>query len=504
MKDRDKIGEVIYFVYFALMVGARAAGLYEGMLIYNISLVIGMILFACKMIVTRHTVKEYLVALGFMLIAGIVYIHTGEKGLIVYFTMMLGMKAVSVNKVIKVGALTAGVIIISKIFLGVFGLLPEIYYPQEREGIGMMFRHSLGYAHPNTLHMNVLMLSMMVMYLVTTEVLSRKKDIAVLLFSSLVILGFNLYIFRYSGSRTGILACVVYLFVNAWLYLRKEIGIFEKTLLFSAFPLVSFVAIGFPLLLKGKVFDFINMKLFTTRLSLARYFWNNNSISLFGIRLNNPDENFTTYGIDMAQLYLFLQLGLVAFILMAILTTWFVYQAIKENKRAELAVLMGMLFLGIWEPLLYNLGYKNFVYVFMGSMVYECINGTACEERIVFDKKIDVRKIGIVLLISMIIGIVASSVYIGVTNPPSALYLDRAEGESGNKLDAEAFYLDEDEIEQIKANGDIVIGYSGEEKPMYRFDSSIAQMEYRNRILSTGVWSAVLGKHYFEDKACRK
>ena len=126
MKDRDKIGEVIYLVYFALMVGARAAGLYEGMLIYNISLVIGMLLFACKMIVTRHTVKEYLVALGFMLIAGIVYIHTGEKGLIVYFTMMLGMKAVSVNKVIKVGALTAGVIIISKIFLGVFGLLPEI------------------------------------------------------------------------------------------------------------------------------------------------------------------------------------------------------------------------------------------------------------------------------------------------------------------------------------------------------------------------------------------
>lgn len=524
--NRSRIGEGIYLLYFALMVGARAAGLYDGMMVYNVILVIGMGLFAVKMVVTKHTVKEYAMVLVLLGLSGIVYLHTGEKGLLVCFTMMLGMKEVSVRKAIKTGVIVAGVIILGKICLGVFGILPEIYYPQERAGAGMMFRHALGYAHPNTLHMNVLMLSMMVMYLVTRELQTGKRDegevskdssektaanpVAALKRNAIVMLAaisglvflFNLYIFQYSGSRTGLLACIAFLIVNFWLFVRKNIGIFEKVVSNGAFPIVGFIAIVLPLVLKGEIFDFVNRTIFTTRFSIARYFWQHNSVSLFGIRLNNPDPDMATYGIDMAQLYLFLQLGLVAFAVIALLTTWYVYMAIKLDARAELAVLMGMLFLGIWEPLLYNLGFKNFTFVFMGAFLYgvttgdygylEWSHGALSDDSTCGVLGIEVKRLLKLFSLALIVGIAASMIYLAATSVPTALYGDRQEGESGNKFGMEELYLSADQVAALEASGDIVVGYVDETIPMYQYDAEIASMEYNKRVISVGVWSMML------------
>ncbi len=188
---RNEFGEGIYLLYFALMVGARAIGLYEGMLAYTVILIIGMALFLCKMVVSKHSLKEYGIAFLLLFVSAMVYVHTGEKGLIVCFATLLGMKRVSVRKAIEVGAIVAGVIIISKVFLGVLGLTSEIYYPQERVGVGMMFRHALGYAHPNTLHMNVLMLSMMFIYLITVLLKERSK------YNTVVLVSFSLAVFLF-------------------------------------------------------------------------------------------------------------------------------------------------------------------------------------------------------------------------------------------------------------------------------------------------------------------
>ena len=106
-KERKEISvaEAAYLLYFTVMFGARAIGLFEGMLVYNISLVIGMLLFAIKVLLTEHTVLEYLFAGFLLLISVLVYYNTGEKGLLLYFTMMLGMKCVSIRRVFKLGTM---------------------------------------------------------------------------------------------------------------------------------------------------------------------------------------------------------------------------------------------------------------------------------------------------------------------------------------------------------------------------------------------------------------
>ena len=56
----------------------------------------------------------------------------------------------------------------------------------------------------------------------------------------------------------------------------------------------------------------------------------------------------------------------------------------------------------------------------------------------------------------------------------------------------EAVYLDQEEIDLLKDGGDIILGYTDAQTPMYKYDAVIAKMEYQKRILSIGVWSGML------------
>ena len=531
IEKRSRIGEIIYVIYFTVMMAARAIGMYEGMKAYSIVFVFAMLLFVCKMVITPHTLREYTVAAVLMGVAVIVYFHTGEAGLIVCFATLLGMKNVDHIKVLSCGAVAAAVCIFGRIVTGVFGLMPEKYWPQIRSGTGLMFRHALGYAHPNTLHMNVLMLSMLAIYLVTYKLNrdagsdSEKPDLyrlAYLFIASLIVFLFNLYVFQYSGSRTGLLATSVYLIVNLWFYIRRTPGLFERIVCYASFPFVCFLAIVLPHIIPDSLFEFVDRTLFTTRYSIARYFWSNNPLSLWGIRLANPEEGYRTYGLDMAQLYLFLQLGLVAFTVISVITMVFIHRELKTAHMAELAVLMGVLFAGIWEPFLYNLGFKNFVYVFMGVALYEMMaewqtaragstegartgEGFYSDDRAVPDgadevgccrrdiyTKTGLAKLLLSLLLGVAVGCIASSAYVLVTDPPHALYADREQDEAGESFGMEPMYLTADEAADLKSAGELIVGYQDESTPMYMYDESIAIMEYHKRVLSVGVWCGMI------------
>ena len=225
-------------------------------------------------------------------------------------------------------------------------------------------------------------------------------------------------------------------------------------------------------------------------------------MSLFGIRLNNPLPNYETYGIDMAQMYLFLQLGIVAFVVMSFMTLWFINRSIKLGKRAELAVMLAMLFLGMWEPLLYNLGFKNFTYVFIGEMLYLCLDkktagaSESCDDAqskaILCEGMIDFRGITKAITGAVLIGIAASFVFLLATTPPTALYGDREQGEDGVSFGMEAEYLTENQVKELKKSGDIIVGYKDEQTPMYRYSEEFAVMEYEKKVISVGLWSGLV------------
>ncbi|WP_147367826.1 hypothetical protein [Butyrivibrio sp. XB500-5] len=503
--NRSKIAEIIYLVYIAVMVAARAAGLYEGQMLYNVALVAGLVLFVCKIIMTEHSIKEYIAMVVLMLVAGLVYMFSGEKGLIVCFSMMLGMKAVSIKKVFITSSLVAGVIVIAKIFLGTFGLTGEVYFPIERAGVGLMLRHALGYAHPNTLQMNVLILTMLIMYLFTSaqryaekagKITKRESNLGIILVS-VVAFSFNLFIHEYSGSRTGVLACLVFMLFNIWLHLAGKARLFEKVVLYAEYPFVCFIAIGLPFILKGGLFEKVDSAVFQTRLSLARGFWECNSLTLFGQRLVRPSDWEVPYGIDMGQLYLLLQLGIVAFVVMTVMTMFFVHRAIRSNMLPELAFFTGMMVIDIWEPLMYNLSFKNFLFVFFGKMLYELLRDSkdSADSEDVYKNCITVDMVkrgAVAVLVGALLGICSTGLYHFIVPKPGALYGVREQDVYSAEYIEDTLYLSESEIAGIRDSGDIVMDYIDEKTPVYRYGENIAIDEYNRRAMNVGVWMALV------------
>lgn len=356
-----QLSELIYLAYFAVMFGARAIGLYEGMLPYNIMLVIGMLLFLLKIAMTRHTYGEYLLIGVLLFISLIVYYNTGEKGLLLYFTMMLGMKNVSLKRVMKWAAAILSVSFTVLVFLSVFGLKQDITYLHDRAGFGQVLRHSLGYPYPNTLFTTYIVLMVLIMY-----VLGKQTKKQLVITSTLMFLG-AVYIYLYSCSNTGLIVATFYLLANLWLQLRNRLSIVEKLVLLMAYPGCALLSIVGPLVTSGRLFQLMD-KVLHNRWAYSYYYLTTEPVTLFGTRFGEtPNEN---YMIDSSFLYSFLQIGVIPFLIVTALMIGMIVCYVKKDKRIELAMIISFCVLGLSDPFFFNLSYKNLMFLFIGELLY--------------------------------------------------------------------------------------------------------------------------------------
>lgn len=356
-----QLSELIYLAYFTVMFGARAIGLYEGMLPYNIMLVTGMLLFLLKIAMTRHTYGEYLLIGVLLFISLIVYYNTGEKGLLLYFTMMLGMKNVSLKRVMKWAAAILSVSFMVLVFLSVFGLKQDITYLHDRAGFGQVLRHSLGYPYPNTLFTTYIVLMVLIMY-----VLGKQTKKQLVITSTLMFLG-AVYIYLYSCSNTGLIVATFYLLANLWLQLRNRLSIVEKIVLLMAYPGCALLSIVGPLVTSGTLFQLMD-KVLHNRWAYSYYYLTTEPVTLFGTRFGEtPNEN---YMIDSSFLYSFLQIGVIPFLIVTALMIGMIVCYVKKDKRIELAMIISFCVLGLSDPFFFNLSYKNLMFLFIGELLY--------------------------------------------------------------------------------------------------------------------------------------
>lgn len=360
-KHETDISELVYLLYFTVMFGARAIGLFEGMMIYNISLVIGVLLFIVKILMTEHTVFEYCFIGFLLLVSVIVYYNTGEKGLLLYFTMMLGMKGVSIKRVFRLGTIILSVSFTTLVLLSITGLKEEITYLKDRAGFGSVIRHSLGYPYPNTLFTTYIVLMVLIVY--TLGKLTKKN----LLFMTLFLFTGSVYIFIYSCSNTGLIVSVFFLMVNLYLQLRKRLSRVEKTGIWFIYPVCLLFSILGPLVTGGKLFQFLD-KVLHNRWAYSLYYLTNEPVTLFGVRFKEAPN--TNYMIDSSFLYSFLQIGVIPFVILTLLYLVMIYDYVKNEKKVELAIIISFCVLGLSDPFLFNLSYKNLMFLFVGEYIY--------------------------------------------------------------------------------------------------------------------------------------
>lgn len=376
--------EVVYLIYFTVMFGARSIGLYEGMLVYNISLVVGMLLFGMKILFTEHSFLEYII-MGLVLgLALLIYYNTGEKGLLLYFTMMLGMKQVSKKLVMKWATYVLGIPFAFLVIASSFGLWPEILKISNRPIFGRVYRHALGYPYSNTLMTTYIILMVLLIY--SMEKKSRQD---LFWYSILLLLG-AIYIYVYSCSNTGMIVSVVFLVFNYYFDTRTVFSKPEKIGMMLCYPGIVLVSIFLPLLLKGTSFQVVD-KILHTRLKLSLHYLTNEPITWFGTRFKTVFSGNYAYMIDNSFLYSFLQLGVIAFILLSIFNICLVYLCLKYNQRKELAIIFTFYVLGYSDPFLYNLSYKNLLFIFMGYYFFREIERKDCFHKGLWGKSVGIK-----------------------------------------------------------------------------------------------------------------
>lgn len=498
--NRDKyisLAEIMYLCYFAVMLGAKAIGLYEGQIAYNVCLVLGAVFFMLKMVFTRYSVKEYIAIILILLLGILVYMQSGEKSLLICFTMMLGIKGVSELRVFKLGSIIWIVSFITMYILAVVGVIPEYASTMLRAGWPTILRHSLGYPHPNSLHASYFIIVVFVLYLSKDLRKSYLTAVSVALF-----LG-NLYVFMYSLSRNGFAITCFYILFNFYMLNRNKRSKVENALIMAALPIGLIFILLFPLITKGEVFETFNRHL-AGRFEYTRYYLTYQPLRLFGIESIPVPQNTYEYVIDSSYVYLIFRLGIIAFFLVLVMMLVTLYDAIKNDRRAEVALLVSFYLYGIIELYLFNQSYKNFTFIFIGMWFYRWIHKASYSEYSIAGKdeiclKIDRDKnekypiipaniwfVGVFSFI--VVGIITSIIYVAIIPEPKDIYLPRSEEiDSGDGIPT---YLTEEEVRILLKEGNIIRGYVDENTPVYRMQSkSVVKVEHLRFVFSYGLWA---------------
>lgn len=486
--------ELCFYLYFAIMFGMRMWGIYEGTKFYGILLVVGFLFWGISLIMTDHTVLEYIIIGAFLTLSLIVYLNSREKGLLLYFTLMLGMKGINPKKLFKVGVLVGGTGLIVLSFLASFGLIDDVVYIQSRPYLGIIFRRALGMPHPNTLSSSFVIISIMVMYLI------GHKDRMKVWKASVLVIIFALYFYAYSDSRTGIAINVGYLILNLIYMYRKRICVVEKIFLALLFPLIWGISIILPAFASDELIERLMQADSTLliRIVVGNDYLRHYPITLWGKVLLDGTR---AYGIDMSQLYLLLNLGIVAFFVVSALYIWLVLYEIKENQLSELVITFSLLLMGITDPFLYNISFKNICFVFIGTMIYKALDNVSekLPKWMIFkiqligsvDKSLHIKcplptlginnygvRYGVKQRIMIGLGVFSIPLVISIctyifTPDPQYALTDRNRNEQYYIGELVGQTYNEKEIKTIKAEGNIVLNYSGEFEPMYIYYSDV-------------------------------
>lgn len=497
--EQNKTGitlkEIFFYLFFALMFGMRMWGVYEGKTLYAPLICIGMIFWLVSLLMTEHTFFECIWMFLLLLLAGLVYLNSGEKGLIFYFALLVGVKDISLKKLFKVGIIAGGSGLIVLGFLSAFGFVEDVVYIQDRRFLGDILRHALGTPHPNTLATSFMVITVMILYVI------GHKDKVVVWKATILLFAISVYVYFYAQSRTGILGTTCILLLNIIYTYRKKVGIAEILILIISVPILLIGQILVPAFASDELLEIVKKidgSLYI-RFHLGQHYLNSYNITAFGQRFNKPDE--ILYGIDLSNLYLLLQLGVVAFIFIVFMWILLIIDEVKENKTQELIIVFAFLVMGITDPFLYNISFKNIAFAFIGVTIFKYSDLVTEQLPELFSGKMQLIKVGDkaipikrTILKSMgniiksgneecskrhrqisflIILLVFVAVLIGYYVTPSASYavLDRNTREHYLIGNMNGRTYTSQEIAEIKKEGNIVINYSGEDEVMYTYYS---------------------------------
>lgn len=505
-KDTFSLAEIIYLLYFSIMTLAKGFGLYDGMRPYTMALYAGAVLIVLKLILTEHTAAEWIYVLSMLALGILTYHNSGQTGALIYLSMIVAMKNVSIKRLFKLGLTIWGSTFVLQILLTLTGCKDDIFMVHEKLGLGYIIRWSLGQPHPNVLQITSLMICAMILYLTRPQ---GKK----LLLSTFIMLLANLYIFLYSISYTGLILVIFYLSLNLYLSYRKKLSILENIGLNLVFPACAAFAVLGPVTFPQKLWDLCE-KALNTRFSTSMFHLTLDPLTFFGSR---PASELTIrfQNIDNSYVFALARYGIVLFTLMCVSYMAYICHCTRQRKYQELAITLGLAVAAIAEPFFVNPSFKNISLLFVGDFIFAKLDTFAAKNPDFFlNKKISICPLGakkvhipmtfiqkrmdfflqalkektvLLTTVSLCVGILAGGFYAVHTEIPTKYYVLRTSTQIVSK---EYFFLD---LQDLPDDFDgVILNYTDSETPMQMIEGNIGKVEYARGIVSSALWTALL------------
>ena len=364
--------ELLYFIGTAILIGLKAIGMEEMQWPFKVMMVVAFACILVKVIIEKHKLIEYVV-MALLLVYGIWSIKTSNSyGLLILIFLFIGTKDINIKKLFRCLALEYAVCFVFTTILGLLGVREGVVLVHEKFGTELL-RRSLGYTHPNVLHITYVILMALLIYALDFH---GKK-----LYQLLIGLFFgDLAVFVFSLSFTGMIMSVA-LFL-AVLYFEifhfgKQRGLYkaEKVILNIWVP---FTILGFILLARFldiysiivgnyKLYTFFN-RLFNERTWCINYYYSHVGCPIFG-----TDYVIDRVALDCSYGYALYRYGIVFIILILVAYLMTMRYLIKKERYYDIAIMVVFLFAGMSEPFMFNASIKNLTIFMVGECAYSLL-----------------------------------------------------------------------------------------------------------------------------------
>lgn len=373
------IQEACYYGFFILLSLAKGLGFYEGQKLFALLVAPALVLGFLKILLTPYTKRQAFFQILLLALTAVVYYESREIAILFLAFTVLGMKNISVKKVLHIALWVWTVCAVVLSSISFFFLEHTVYRVHAKLGMGHIFRWSLGFTHPNILHITYLMLCALIV-LTMEERYGWKAYI-------LLMLG-NFLVFFYSVSYTGFGIVAVLLTGGIYVKLRPRFCFLEKFLANLVLPVCLLLSFVLPFFL----YDYFNLiyifgapwigilthwlnNLLNTRIWLAEQVLKSGYASLFGADMSQVVSS--SMNMDCSYIWCYINYGLVFTVVIMIGYFALLFYDTRKQRTRELAVLVCFLAAGWTEQLLFNSSFKNITLILLGEFLFLQKEGAA-------------------------------------------------------------------------------------------------------------------------------
>lgn len=313
----------LFLLFFYLNIFCKGIGLGNSDFIYKILLSLALFILMIKYVNTYYN-KDDIKIFIFLLITGIFsFFITKKPTLMLTCLCLAGIKNVNIEQLFKGMYNIRLLTFLSVIGLSFMGILENKVIKMWRNG-NFDIRYSLGFDHPNSLHLAFFSLIVTYLYI---------NFYKMNFFKYTMVLFCNYFIYKFSGSRTGfytiILLIIIVIIAHSKSYIIKKILCILPQYTFLIMLSASFV-LAF-LYDKIQFIKFLD-RIFNGRIYYSSYFINNYNFSFWGHNLSKEKNLF-----DNGYLFLYIQFGIVGLLLIG----GIIYKICK-NIRCSMDVKKGV------------------------------------------------------------------------------------------------------------------------------------------------------------------